>query len=128
VGDEGVAAAGFAAGDQDAVLRIADAAVAILDRCARLLEDADHKAEFRMGVDVGVAVGSPVGRGPRIFNLWGEAVRTAEAMADTALPGAVQVTEAAYDRLAQAFLFRPRGRYWLPRVGEAQTYGLVGRL
>lgn len=127
MGEELVAASGFAAGDTDAAMRLADAAIAIRDRCSGLLGEGDNRPEYRLGLDVGVAIGSPVGQEPRVFNLWGEAVRTAGAMADTALPGAIQVTEAAYERLAQAFLFRPRGRFWLPRVGEAQTYGLVGR-
>ncbi len=127
MGEEIVAASGFSAGDADAALRLADAAVAIRDRCNGLLGEDDNRQEYRLGLDVGIAIGSPVGQEPRVFNLWGEAVRTAESMADTALPGAIQVTEAAYERLAQSFLFRPRGRFWLPRVGEAQTFGLVGR-
>jgi adenylate cyclase len=46
-------------------------------------------------------------------------------MASSALPSTVQVTEAAYRRLRRDFLFRPRGRFYLPRVGEAQTFTLL---
>ena len=49
-------------------------------------------------------------------------------MAQTALPGTIQATEAAYAHLRQDFLFRPRGRFFLPRVGEAQTFLLSGRI
>jgi hypothetical protein len=39
----------------------------------------------------------------------------------------VQVTEAAYERLHQEFLFRPRGSFYLPQVGEARTFILAAR-
>jgi adenylate cyclase len=49
-------------------------------------------------------------------------------MAASALPGTVQATEAAYDRLRHDFLFRSLGSFYLPRVGEARTFVLAGRL
>ncbi|HXZ00728.1 MAG TPA: cache domain-containing protein [Stellaceae bacterium] len=128
VGHEIVAAAGFEPPATDAATRIADAAVALREHCLALFQDSDRPPEFRIGLDHGIAIGSAVGSDPRIFNLWGEAVRTAGAMARTALPGTIQATEAAYAELRQDFLFRPRGRFFLPRVGEARTFLLSGRL
>jgi adenylate cyclase len=128
VGHEIVAAAGFEPPAADAAMRIADAAVAMRERCLSLFEESDQPPEFRIGLDHGIAIGSVVGSEPRIFNLWGEAVRTADGMVQTALPGTIQVTEAAYAELRQNFLFRPRGRFFLPRIGEAQTFVLSGRL
>ena len=129
VGQEVVGAAGIdAAANGTAAQVIADAAVAVRDCCLALLEDSDRPQEFRIGIDCGPAIGTAVGSEPRVFNLWGEAVRTADAMAASALPGTVQATEAAYDRLRQDFLFRSRGSFYLPRVGEARTFVLAGRL
>jgi class 3 adenylate cyclase len=128
VGDEAVAAAGFDQEDQTAMTRIASMAVAMRDRCSALLEDADLAADFRIGIDCGLAIGSTVGREPRLFNLWGEAVRTADMMANSAIPSTIQVTEAAYQRLQQDFLFRPRGSFYLPYIGEARTFVLAGQL
>ncbi|MDY0885357.1 adenylate/guanylate cyclase domain-containing protein [Dongia soli] len=128
VGDEAVAAAGFEQGDQTAMTRIASMAVAMRDRCSALLEDAEMTADFRIGIDCGLAIGSTVGREPRLFNLWGEAVRTADMMASSAIPSTIQVTEAAYQRLQQDFLFRPRGSFYLPYIGEARTFVLAGQL
>ncbi len=129
MGQEVVGAAGIdAAANGAAAQIIADAAVAVRDRCLTLLEDSDRPQEFRIGIDCGPAIGTAVGSEPRVFNLWGEAVRTADAMAASALPGTVQATEAAYDRLRQDFLFRSRGSFYLPRVGEARTFVLAGRL
>ncbi|HVI89581.1 MAG TPA: cache domain-containing protein [Dongiaceae bacterium] len=128
VGDEVIAAAGFEPEDETAMLRVADLAVAIRDRCSSLLEEADLPADFRIGIDLGLAIGSAVGREPRLFNLWGEAVRTADMMAGSALPGGIQATEAAYSALQQDFLFRPRGSFYLANLGEARTFILSGQL
>lgn len=128
VGEEAVAAAGFAAEDDLAILRIAHLAVAIRDRCSALLEEADLPTDFRIGIDRGLAIGSVVGREPRLFNLWGEAVRTADMMAASALPGGIQASEAAYTALQQDFLFRPRGSFYLANLGEARTFILSGQL
>ena len=127
VGQEIIGAAGFNAPDGAAALLMADVALAIRDHCLELFEDSDRRQEFRIGIDCGPAIGGEVGNNPRLFNLWGEAVRSASHMALTGLPGTVQVTEAAYERLRHDFLFRPRGAFYLPQVGEARTFILAGR-
>ncbi|HXQ53883.1 MAG TPA: adenylate/guanylate cyclase domain-containing protein [Stellaceae bacterium] len=128
VGHEVVAAAGFGKADAAAASLIADAALAVRDRCAALFEDSKHVADFQIGIDCGAAIGSIVGSEPRMFNLWGDAVTVAQTMAASALPGTVQATEAAYRRLRHDFLFRQRGSFYLPQVGEARTFVLAGRL
>ena len=127
VGHEAVAAVGFGPDDQGAPLAIADMAVTLRDRCIQLYEDSDRAQDVRIGIDCGPAIGCAIGREPRVFNLWGDAVRTAHAMAASAWPGTVQISQTAYERLRHDFLFRPRGRFYLPRVGEAQTFVLAGR-
>ena len=128
MGLEAVAAAGFAVADEAAASLVADMAMTIRDRCLALFEENEHPQEFRIGVDYGAAIGCTLGAEPKVFNLWGEAVRTADEMATSALPGTVQTTEAAYRKLRQDFLFRPRGRFYLPRAGEARTFVLASRL
>jgi class 3 adenylate cyclase len=128
VGHDVVAAAGYAPDDTAAVLRIADAAVATRERCLELFEAAGHPPSLRIGIDCGIAVGSEVGRQPRLFNLWGHAVHTADMMAASSTgTGAIQVTEAAYHRLRSHFLFRLRGSFYLPHIGTAQTFVLGSR-
>lgn len=128
VGHDVVAAAGLVPDDTNAIVRIADAAVAIREHCLEIFETCGHPPAFHIGIDCGVAIGSHVGRQPRVFNLWGDAVRTADLMAETGPgQGTIQVSEAAYDRLRQNFLFRLRGNFYLPRVGSEQTFVLAGR-
>jgi class 3 adenylate cyclase len=128
VGQQVIAAAGLSVGGAAAAPLMAEVALAARDRCALLFDEVEHGHDFRIGIDCGAAIGGSLGGEPRVFNLWGEAVRTAEAMASSALPGTIQATEAAYRRLRHKYLLRPRGRFYIPRLGEARTFVLAGRL
>ncbi len=124
-----VAAAGCtSAPDQTALPRLADAALAIRARCQSLLAQSGLDPVFRIGIDLGPALGAALGEQPRLFNLWGDAVRTAELMAQSAADaGTIQVSEGAYQPLRQSFLFRARGLFYVPAAGTARTYILAGR-
>jgi class 3 adenylate cyclase len=127
-GRHAVLAAGLVAADTTAIARIADAAIAIRARCLEQLESCGHAPSFRIGIDCGVAVGGQVGRQPRLFNLWGAAVDTAELLAQSgAGSGTIQISEAAHRRLRDMFVFRLRGSFYLPRVGSEQIFVLGGR-
>jgi len=84
--------------------------------------------EFRIGIDRGAVVGSPLGRRHKSYNIWGDAVSAAMTMADTALVGSIHVSEATYRRLQTSYVLRVRGRYYLKDVGEISTYLLTGRI
>ena len=96
--------------------------------CERLLAEHHSPLSFRIGIDLGPVIGSLVGRGRKSFNFWGEAVQMASTMADTSLPGAIQVTESVYRELNGQFLFQLRGHHFLEGLGEFSTYLLSGRL
>src|SRR6185369_11840714 len=103
VGQKAIAATGFDSDDSEATARIAALAVELRDSLTVLFETAGLPPEFRIGIDCGIAMGGEVGNEPRIFNVWGEAIQSAGAMAASALPGAIQATEAAYAYLRQDF-------------------------
>ncbi|HUK06325.1 MAG TPA: adenylate/guanylate cyclase domain-containing protein [Stellaceae bacterium] len=128
VGSDVVAAAGWLPGDTNAMHRVADTALAMRESCLKLLEDAGLAPSFRIGLDCGIAIGGGIGHQPRVFNLWGEALTTAEAMAASTMPGAIQATASVHSLLARDCLFRPRGSFYLPRVGSVQTFILASRL
>ena len=124
-----VAATGCTATPDDtAAVRLADAALAARDACVTLLAKSGTEPAFRIGMDFGAALGGVLGQEPRLFNLWGDVIHTAELMARSAIDlGTVQVSERAYAQLRQTFLFRPRGVFYVPRVGTARTFILAGR-
>lgn len=118
---------GGAPADEGASARLADAAIALREACNGLLEAEGGDPDFRLGFDAGPVQGGVVGTAPGVFNLWGEAVRDAEALALSAPTGGIQASERAYRLLRHAFLFRPRGLFHHPAAGEARSYVLAGR-
>jgi len=128
VGQEAIAAAGFERHDDEAMTWVATLAIAIRDRLSHLIDTTGHGAEFRIGLGFGGCYGCLVGRERQQFNLWGEALETADIMARSAAPGAIQASAGAYARLRQDFLFRPRGTFYLPGVGQSRTFVLAGQL
>jgi class 3 adenylate cyclase len=128
VSQQVIAAAGLEDDAETAMAKIAALAIALRERCAALCEATGHSRDFRIGLDHGAAFGCGIGEEPRQFNMWGDAFETADAMANSAAPGAIQVSEAAYAELRQDFLLRPRGRFYISGVGEARTFVLAGQL
>jgi class 3 adenylate cyclase len=118
---------GFGARADAAPASLAMLALDLAERCAALFSALDLPPGFAIGLDTGPAIGAAVGTGRRTYNVWGAAVHGAEAMAETAPTGAVQVTEALQRRLAEHCIFLPRGRFWLPGAGETSTFLLAGR-
>jgi adenylate cyclase len=125
-----VAAAGYDGGDAasaEAIVRLADTAIALREHCAELFDGIEGPSEFGLGLDAGLALSGMLGAAPGLFNLWGEAMRGAEALAGSAPDGVIQASDQAYLMLRQDFLFRPRGRFHRPHIGEARSYVLAGR-
>ena len=128
MGAEIVCAAGFDGNPEHGASVLAAVALDMQERCLHLFADLSTHLEFRMGMDTGAVIGSPVGQGEPSYNLWGEAVRAAQWMAETSLAGGIQVTESTYRRLRHSYLFKVRGTYYLQDVGELSTYLMTGRI
>ena len=128
MGDEIICAAGMDDNAKDHSHLMADLALGVQDRCSDLFAELNTPMEFRIGIDTGAVMGSPVGRTQKSYNIWGEAVRFASMMAKSGIPGAIQVSETTYRRLRSSYLFQARGRFYLPSIGETSTYILTGRI
>jgi adenylate cyclase len=126
--DQIVCAAGLGGDSNSHAPDIADMALSMQNRCTHLFADLDKRMGFRIGIDTGAVVGSLVGKRRKFPNIWGEAVCAAQAMADTGITGGIHVSEAAYRRLQKDYLFKVRGRFYLPEIGEISTYLLTSRL
>lgn len=114
--------------DKGAVFRMANAALMMRENTLSMLSKADLDPVFRIGLDVGPVFGGMLGKNPQAFNLWGDAMGMAEMMAQGAPDvGTIQVSENVYQRLRQYFLFRERGRFFIPGMGLTRTYVLAGR-
>ena len=82
--------------------------------------------ELRIGLDIGPVVAGVIGRSKFIYDLWGDTVNTASRMESHGLPGAIQVTERARERLASRFELEDRGAIEVKGKGSVRTYLLVG--
>jgi class 3 adenylate cyclase len=125
--DQIVMADGFGGEPTRAAATLADVAIEIQDHCQKVFTKIGRRGSFAVGIDTGPVMGGAVGFRAGAYNLWGEAVQTAAAMADGAPLGAVQVTDTTHRLLTGAFLFRPRGTFWIDGQGEVPLYVLRGR-
>jgi class 3 adenylate cyclase len=128
VNDQIVCAAGLGEGSTEHGRLIADTALSLQDYCTHLFADLDKRMAFRIGIDRGTVIGSQLGRQQQSYNIWGDAVGAALKMADTGVTGRIHVSEAAYRKLRESFVFKVRGSYYLKNIGEVSTYLLTGRL
>ncbi len=114
--------------DAEGAVHLAEAAIGIREACLTVIAHMNTQLMFRIGIDVGPVLVAYFGERRDIFNLWGEGLTMAEALAHNAPDGGqIQVSERAYQTLQGIFLFRLRGEFFLPNNGISNSYILAGR-
>ena len=118
IGDAYMAVAGLPEPAPDHVERIAELALAMVERST---------LPIRIGIDTGEVVAGVIGESKFIYDLWGDAVTTASRMESHGLPGAIQVTERVRDRLADDYRLVERGEIDVKGRGPMRTWLLEGK-
>lgn len=126
--EEIICAAGLTNGSQDQASRIAELALSIQQACAHVFAGLDRRMDFRIGLDRGAVFSGSAGRRHKSHLLWGEAVGIAGMLAESGVNGGIHVSESFYRRLPTDYLYKVRGSFYLPHIGEITTYLLTGRL
>ena len=82
---------------------------------------------MRIGLHAGPAVAGVIGARKFIYDVWGDTVNTASRLEAHGLPDHIQVTDSVQQRLANRFVFEPRGANDLKGMGPTNTWFLRGR-
>jgi class 3 adenylate cyclase len=127
IGDAYMVVGGLTPGSLDHAERVADMGVEMIAEVARLRDSSDRGLEIRVGLHTGPAVAGVIGIKKFIYDVWGDTVNTASRMESHGVPGRIQVTGAAYERLRSAYAFESRGMIEVKGRGPTATYLLVGR-
>ncbi|HEX6666545.1 MAG TPA: adenylate/guanylate cyclase domain-containing protein [Solirubrobacterales bacterium] len=127
IGDAYMAAGGLPAPREDHAEAIADLALEMGAEAARCAGEKGVPLQVRIGIDTGPVVAGVIGRAKFTYDLWGDTVNTASRMESHGVPGAIQVTERAYERLRGDYELRRRGTIDVKGKGPMATYWLLGR-
>jgi class 3 adenylate cyclase len=103
---------------------------AIATMAFEMRDEIAHRGErtgisIRIGIDTGPVIAGVIGRSKFIYDLWGDTVNTASRMESQGVPGTIQVTDRAYKRLANHFVFEERGVIEVKGKGPMRTHFLI---
>lgn len=110
----------------DHTKRATDFAIAIVQSLTRLENLHNSTLALRIGIHSGsVNAGVVGGKKKFAFNIWGEDVYLATRIYARAQPNHVVITEAAFQRVADAYTFAPNPVAEIENVGSVKTWTLV---
>jgi adenylate cyclase len=98
----------------------------MLDELHRYNEEHDLALQLRVGLHSGPVVAGVIGKNKFIYDLWGDAVNTAQRMESHGQAGAIQVTEETRELLKDRFRCELRGELEVKGKGRMRTYLLTG--
>ncbi len=127
VGDAYMAVAGLPTPRADHAEAAAEMALELQRQLATRTTPLGRPLQMRVGIHTGPVVAGVIGTRKFSYDLWGDTVNIASRMESQGLPGAIQVTEAAYQRLQERYEFESRGTIQVKGKGEMRTYVLTGR-
>jgi len=126
VGDAYLAVGGLDGAGLDGAAAIAEAALAMLEAVGQRTATA-ATWQIRIGINTGPIVAGIVGSSKFAYDVWGDTVNVASRLESTSEPGRIQVSADLANRLADRFVFEPRGAVDLKGKGARETCFLVGR-
>jgi adenylate cyclase len=130
IGDAYMAVGGLSYGDtaQGHAVRMAEFALAMRDITAELAAEMELPVAVRIGLHIGPVVAGVIGVKKPAFDCWGEAVNMASRLEHASGPGAVLISESAFDRLRGPFRVESAPAVDLKGIGLSKVYLLHDRL
>jgi class 3 adenylate cyclase/HAMP domain-containing protein len=126
IGDAYMVVGGLPLKRTDHAMAVADIA---LEMQAFILNNhsLSESVQLRIGINTGPVIAGVIGIKKFIYDLWGDAVNVASRMESHGKPGYIQVTDATYQQLKDAYILEPRGTVIVKGRGEMTTYWLLGK-
>lgn len=128
LGDAYMVVGGLPESRPDAAEAVAEMALDMQEVVATYPTSSDDSLTLRIGIDVGSVVAGVIGQRKFTYDLWGDTVNTASRMESQGIPGRIQVTPRARERLRHRFRFEPRGPLEVKGKGQMTPFLLIGRL
>ena len=126
IGDAYMAVGGLTP-DGGGAREVAEMALDMIDEMSRYRTDTGVQMDIRVGMHVGPGIGGVIGLKKFIYDVWGDSVNTASRMESHGVPGCIQVTAETAERLADGYVFEPRGMVEVKGKGQVDTRFLIGR-
>jgi class 3 adenylate cyclase len=128
IGDAYVVVGGLPEPRPDAAEAVAEMALEMLELVSRRSTPTGQPLQLRVGIDVGPVVAGVIGQRKFSYDLWGDTVNMASRMESHGVPGQIQVTPHAHERLRYRFSFQPREAMEVKGKGLVVPYLMDGRL
>ncbi len=127
IGDAYMVVGGLPTARDDHAEAIANMALDMQAYMQEVEEVFGESLQIRIGINTGSVIAGVIGIKKFIYDLWGDAVNVASRMESHGKPGAIQVTDATYNKLKEKFLLEARGEIEVKGRGEMMTYWLISK-
>ncbi|MEG4225008.1 adenylate/guanylate cyclase domain-containing protein [Microcoleus sp. N9_B2] len=127
IGDAYMVVGGLPTPRQDHAEAIAQMALGMQAKIAKLSAETGEKLAIRIGINSGPVVAGVIGVSKFTYDLWGDTVNVASRMEGTGFAGRIQVTDVTYELLKDKYLLEMRGVIPVKGKGNMRTYWLLGK-
>lgn len=127
IGDAYMLVGGLPTPRPDHIEAVAEMALDMFEAIERINQQNNSNFHIRVGIHTGSVVAGVIGKNKFNYDLWGDAVNVASRMESHGVPGRIQISERAYLRVKDKFIFEKRGVISVKGKGEMVTYFLNGR-